>query len=166
MRRSTLFSSSALLLLLSSGAFAQAKPNFSGKWVILPDSTVSQQGMPRGGAAMGGLGEEASLLQDDKALSVTRQGPNGLLTTVFNLDGSETHQSIDVGNGNMVDLTLKARWDGAKFATSTWVNMQGQGFEIVLTFSIDDKGNLVTEHTTPAMGNSPGGTVFTKYKKS
>ena len=166
MRRSVLFSSAAAVVLLSSSAFAQAKPNFTGKWTILPDSGVQQQGMPRGGASMGGLGEEATLTQDDKVLSVTRQGPNGLLTTAFNLDGTESHQSIDVGNGNLIDLTLKGKWEGGKFTTSTWVNMQGQGFEITLAFELDAKGDLVATHTVPPMGNNSGGTEVTKYKKA
>jgi hypothetical protein len=166
MRHSALLSSTAVLLLVSSSAFAQTKPNFTGKWTILPDSTVAQQGMPRGGAAMGGLGEEATLTQDDKTLTVSRQGPNGLLTTAFNLDGSETYQSIDIGNGNMIDLALKAKWDGNKLATSTGFSIQGQAFEILLVYSLDDKGNLVTVHTTPTLGNNPGGTETTKYKKT
>ena len=70
-------------------------------------------------------------------------------------------------NGNMVDLTLTAKWEGAKLHCSTWVNLQGQGFEIVLNLSLDEKGNLVSEHITPAMGNNnPGGTEVTKYKKA
>jgi hypothetical protein len=166
MRRTRLLSAAALLLIGSS-AFAQAKPNFNGKWVILPDSVASaqQQGMPRGGAAMGGLSEEATIAQDDKTLSIARELTVGPVKSVFNLDGSETRQSLDIGNGNIVDLTLKAQWEGTKLLTSTWVNLQGQSFEIVLNLSLDDKGNLISEHITPAMGNNPGGTEIAKYKK-
>jgi len=168
MRRATLLSSAALLFLGSS-AFAQAKPNFAGKWTILPDSaaSVQLQGMPRGGAHMGGLSEEAIITQDDSTLTISRQLTIGPMKSVFNLKGTETHASVDIGNGNMVDLTLKSKWEGAKLLTSTWVNMQGQSFEIVLNLSLDDKGNLVSEHITPAMGNnSPGGTEIAKYKKT
>jgi hypothetical protein len=171
MRRATLLSSAVALLLLSTSAYAQAKPSFAGKWTILPDSAASaaaqQQGMPRGGASMGGLGEGATIAQDDKTISVTRAGPSGApLTTVFNLDGTETRQSLDIGNGNVIDLTLKGRWNDKQFVTSTIANVQGSPFEIILSFSLDDKGNLVTEHTTPPMGNGiPGGTMVTKYKK-
>src|SRR4051812_25885717 len=147
MRRSMLFSSVAAVLLMSSSAFAQAKPNFTGKWTLLPDPT--QPGAMRGGAAMGGLGDEATITQDDKTISVSRQGPNGLLTTAFNLDGSESHQTIDVGNGNLLDLALKASWDGAKLSTWTAFDIQGQQMQIQLMFALDDKGNLVTTHTTP-----------------
>lgn len=168
MRRAAVLSAAALLLVGGS-AFAQAKPNFAGRWVILPDSTspAQQQGMPRGGAAMGGLSEEALIEQDDKMLSIFRQLNFGPTKTVFTLDGSETRQSLDIGNGNMVDLTLTAKWEGARLHCSTWVNLQGQGFEIVLNLSLDEKGNLVSEHITPAMGNNnPGGTEIAKYKKT
>lgn len=165
MRRTSLLSAAALLLIGTS-AFAQTKPSFTGKWTILPDSgAVQQQGMPRGGAAMGGLSEEATITQDDKTISIARELTVGPMKSVFNLDGSETHQSLDIGNGNVVDLTLKTKWEGTKLLTSTWVNIQGQSFEIVLNLWLDDKGNLVSEHITPAMGNNPGGTEISKYKK-
>jgi hypothetical protein len=166
MRRTSLLSVAALLLI-GGNALAQAKPNFAGKWTILPDSAASaqQQGMPRGGAAMGGLSEQATITQDDKTISIARELTIGPMTSVFNLDGSETHQSVDIGNGNMVDLTLKSKWDGAKLLTSTWVNLQGQTLEIVLNLWLDDKGNLVSEHITPAIDNNPGGTEIAKYKK-
>ena len=165
MRRTVVFSSAVGLLLIGSGAFAQAKPNYTGKWTILPDSSPSamQQGMPRGGADMGGLGEEGTITVDDKTLTIGRSS-TVVPQSVFNLDGTETRQTVDIGNGNLVDLTLKAKWDGNKILTSTWATVQGQSFEIVLNLSIDDKGNLVTEHTTPPMGNMPGGTQITKYK--
>jgi hypothetical protein len=165
MRRTSL--SVAGLLLIAGSAFAQSKPNFAGKWVILPDSAVQQQGIARGGAAMGGLSEEAIIEQDDKSLSISRNLAFGPTKTLFSLDGSETRQSLDIGNGNMVDLTMTAKWDGPKLHCSTLVNLQSRSFEIVLNLSLDDKGNLVAEHITPAMSsNNPGGTEISKYKKA
>jgi hypothetical protein len=38
--------------------------------------------------------------------------------------------------------------------------------EIVLNFSLDDKGNLVTEHYVPDMGNGGGGKLVTRYRKN
>jgi hypothetical protein len=165
MRRAALLTAAALLLAGGS-AFAQAKPNFSGKWTILPDSAAGQQqGAPRGGAAMGGLSEEATIAQDEKTLTIARDLSVGPTKSVFPLDGSASHQALDIGNGNMVDLTLTAKWEGAKLHTSTWVNLQGRSFEIVLNLSLDDTGTLVSEHIKPAMGNNPGGTEITRYKK-
>lgn len=165
MRRVYLSFPAAALLFASSMAMAQAKPNFSGKWTILPDSGVQQQGGSRGGGEMGGLGEAATIVQNEKTLTITRPTPNmGEFTSTFNLDGTETYSSVTIG-GNPIPLTYKMRWDGSKFISSTWANV-GQQIEIILVIWLDDKGNLVTEHTTPAMGGgNTGGTFTTKYKK-
>lgn len=162
-----LSASAAVLVFAGSTALAQAKPNFAGKWVILPDSApVQLQGISPGGGEMGGLAAEATIVQDDKTLKITRSTSNmGEFTSVFNLDGTETYSSVAVG-GQQIPLTMKTRWDGAKLITSTWANV-GQQIEIILNLSLDAKGNLVTEHIMPAMGAAmPGGTMITKYKKA
>ena len=88
----------------------------------------------------------------------------GEFKSVFNLDGTETYASVDVG-GQQIPLTMKTRWENNKLITSTWANV-GQTIEIILNFWLDDKGNLVTEHIMPAMGaDMMGGTLVTKYKK-
>jgi hypothetical protein len=167
MKRTLLASAAALVF--AGSAFAQAKPNFAGKWVILPDSAgVQQQGMSPGGAEAGGLGSEATITQDEKTLTVKRMTPTmGELTSVFNLDGTETYANVNV-QGQQIPLTMKTRWDGKKLVTSTWVNVgNGQQLEIILNFSLDDKGNLVTEHVVPSFGNGmSGGTINSKYKKA
>jgi hypothetical protein len=165
----TFFASAAALVFASSSALAQAHPNFAGKWVILPDTaTVALQGMSPGGGEAGGLGGEATITQDDKTMTVKRMTPTmGELTSVFNLDGTETYTNVNV-QGNQIPLTMKTRWDDKKLVTSTWVNVgNGQQLEIILNFSLDDKGNLVTEHTIPSFGNGmPSGTIVSKYKKN
>jgi hypothetical protein len=165
MKRTLLASAAALVF--AGSAFAQAKPNFSGKWVIMPDSaTVQLQGISPGGAEMGGLASEATIVQDDKTIKITRETPTmGTFTSIFNLDGTETYSSVTV-QGQAIPLTMKTRWEEKKLITSTWANV-GQPIEIILNFSFDAKGNLVTEHTMPAMGGgSNGGTLITKYKKA
>ena len=173
--RRTPFMSAAALLFIGTTALAQAQapaaatpakqPNFSGKWTILPDtSPVRLQGMSPGGGDMGGLAEEAVIVQDDKTIKITRATPNmGEFTSIFNLDGTETFSTVTV-QGQAIPLTLKSRWDGNKFIMSTWANV-GQTIEIIMVFSLDATGNLVTEHTFPDMGNG-GGTLTTKYKKN
>ena len=162
----TLFASAALVMFAGT-AFAQAKPNFSGKWTLLPDTAAVQlQGVSPGGAEMGGLASEATITQDDKTITIKRMTPNmGEMVSVFNLDGSETYATVNV-QGQSIPLTMKTRWEGSKLITSTWANV-GQTIEIILNFSLDDKGNLVTEHIMPAMGNGMnGGTLISKYKKN
>jgi hypothetical protein len=168
MRRSTVALAG---LLLSSGALlAQApaaKPNFTGKWALTADTgdVATQAGNAKGAVDYGGLGDEGEIIQDGKTLTIIRASQM-VPKSVFNLDGSETHGSVDIGGGNMVDLTLKARWEGNKLLTATMASVQGQQFEIDLNLSLDDKGRLVAEHIVPPLGNGMnGGTMVTKYKK-
>jgi hypothetical protein len=165
MRRTSLLTSAAVVLFAGS-ALAQAKPNFSGKWTIIPDTAqVQLQGVSPGGGEMGGLSDAATIEQNDKTITLTRSTPNmGEFKSIFNLDGTETFASINV-QGQAIPLTMKARWEGNKLITSTWANV-GQMIEIVLNFTLDAKGNLVTEHVVPSMGNGGGGTMVTKYKKA
>jgi hypothetical protein len=167
MRRTSFIMSAAAVVFAASSALAQAKPNFSGKWTIVPDTAMVQlQGISPGGGEMGGLSDAATIEQNDKTITVTRSTPNmGEFKSVFNLDGTETYASVNVG-GQQIPLTLKARWENGKLITSTWANV-GQMIEIILNFSLDAKGNLVTEHVMPAMGNGMnGGTLVTRYKKN
>ncbi len=166
MRRTSLLTSAALVLFAGT-ALAQAKPNFSGKWTLIPDTaTVQLQGISPGGGEMGGLASEATITQDDKTITITRATPTmGEFKSIFNLDGTETYSSVSV-QGQQIPLTMKTRWEEKKLITSTWANV-GQQIEIILNFSFDDKGNLVTEHVLPAMGaGMSGGTLITKYKKN
>jgi hypothetical protein len=165
MRRISLASAATAVLFAASTAMAQAKPNFAGKWVIIPD-TASTFGMSPGGGEAGGLSNEATITMDDKTMTVTRMTPTmGEMKSVFNLDGTETYSQVNV-QGQQIPLTMKTRWDGKKLITSTFANV-GQQIEIILNFWLDDKGNLVTEHTVPPLGNGMnGGTLITHYKKA
>ena len=165
MRRISFASAVMAVAFAGSTAMAQAKPNFAGKWVLIPD-TASTFGMSAGGGEAGGLSSEATIVMDDKTMTVTRMTPTmGEMKSVFNLDGTETYSQVNV-QGQQIPLTMKTRWDGKKLITSTFANV-GQQIEIILNFWLDDKGNLVTEHTVPAMGNGMnGGTLITHYKKA
>src|SRR4051812_27083608 len=164
MRRMSLAPAAVAVLFAASTALAQAKPNFAGKWVLIPD-TASTFGMSAGGGEAGGLSNEATISMDDKIMTVTRMTPTmGEMKSVFNLDGSETYSQVNV-QGQSIPLTMKTRWEGSKLITSTFANV-GQQIEIILNFTLDDKGNLVTEHVLPSMGGAmAGGTLITKYKK-
>jgi hypothetical protein len=166
MRRSLL--AAAAFLVVGSLASAQgpsAKPNFSGKWTLIADpaAPAMQQGAAQA-ADYGGLGEASEITMDEKTISIARPSQT-VPKSVFNLDGSETRTTIDVGGGTMVDLVLKSKWVEKKLAMTTWATFQGQTFQIDLAFSLDDKGNLVVEHTVPPIGNNPGGSMTVKYKK-
>src|SRR3954471_16683819 len=162
MRRISFASAVMAVAFAGSTGMAQVQTNFSGKWVLIPD-TASTFGLSAGGGEAGGLSNEATISMDDKTITITRMTPTmGEMKSVMNLDGTETYSQVNV-QGQQIPLTMKTRWDGKKLVTSTFANV-GQQIEIILNLSIDDKGNLVTEHTVPPMGNGmTGGTLITHY---
>ena len=164
MQRRSRLVSAALTLLFTAGLFAQAKPNFAGKWtqVVDPNATAAAGG--RGGRGGGfGLGMAFSATQDDKTLTVTTTGPNGDMKAAYNLDGSDSKNPITF-NGTTIDRVSKVKWDGAKLVITTTTNFNGTANESTQSWSLDATGNLIVEATMNFGGNGPTTTKST-YKK-
>ena len=163
-RRMMMLVSAAVLTLGTAGVLAQAAPNFSGSWTMVPDVNAPQGG-GRGGGFGGGLGAAAKIAQDAKTLTITRTGPAGEIKSVYNLDGSDSKNTINAGGNNMESVS-KAKWDGAKLAVATRMDFGGNAFETTMSLSLDASGNLVVESTRPDFQGG-GGPVTTKliYKK-
>ena len=163
MRRIAVLMSAAAVVLSCAVVLAQT-PSFSGKWTLVPDPNA-QGG--RGGFG-GGLGMEATVAQDAKTLTVTRAGIQGgaEIKTVYNLDGSETKNTLSFG-GNSIDQLSKVKADGAKLVITTKSDFGGNAFETTMTWSLDATGNLVVESVAPDFqgGGAPTTTKRT-YKKN
>lgn len=145
----------ALAMLLPATAVAQT-PNFTGKWTADPAA-------PGGGR--GGLGQQATIKQDEKTLTVTRTTQMGEFTSTYNLDGSESKNTLNF-QGNAIEQLSKAKWDGGKLVVDTRMTFDGNPIQVSMTMALDAAGNLVVESTRPdAQG---GGPVTTKvsYKKN
>src|SRR5688572_29736937 len=77
---------------LVAGLAAQAKPDFSGKWTLVPDANAAAAPAPggggggRGGGRGGGggqfCGQECTVAQDGTSLTVTRTTPAGEVKAV------------------------------------------------------------------------------------
>jgi hypothetical protein len=164
MRRRFLAVASALLVVAVSLG-AQAKPNFSGKWVMdPPPAGGANAGGGRGGgggAAAGfqpGFGAEFTVTQNDKTLSISRGQGTPL---VYKLDGSESKNTV-TRNGEQQEQTAKATWEGDKLVIATDVNFQGNTAEQRRVLSLEN-GNLVIEQTNP--GRNGGAATKIVYKK-
>jgi hypothetical protein len=163
MKRATAVTLAILLAVPLVGLSAQSKPNFAGKWTLVPDPNAAAGGGGRG-RGMGGLGQAFSAVQDEKTLTITTSNPQiGEIKAVYNLDGSETKNPITFG-GNTVDRTSKVKWDGAKLVITSTSNFQGNAVETTQVWSLDASGTLTVESTTNFGGN-PTATKAT-YKKS
>jgi hypothetical protein len=152
-----------VVLTLVAGAAAlaaQSKPNFAGKWTLVPDPNAPA---PTGRGRGGGLGQAFSAEQNDKTLTVvTTNQQAGEVKAVYNLDGSESKNPISFG-GQSVDRVSKVKWDGAKLVITTTSNFNGNAVESTQTWSLDATGNLIVESTSN-FGGTPTTTKST-YKK-
>jgi hypothetical protein len=145
-----------VVLAMMLGAQTPAKPNFAGKWA--PTDPASAQGM-------GGLGSLATITQDEKTLKVTATSQMGEIATTYNLDGTEAKSPLEI-QGNSIERTTKAKWDGTKLVLTTVANFGGQNFETTQTWALDAAGNLLVESTRPDFQGG-GAAITTKatYKK-
>jgi len=166
MKRASVLLSAAALILCAVNAFAQTAPNFAGKWTMIVDPNAAPPagggggGGGRGRGGFGGLGMEATIAQDAKTITVTRTTQAGEIKTVYNLDGSESKNTMNFG-GNSTEQVSKAKVEGGKLVITTSMNFNGNAIETSQTWSLDASGNLVIEQA----GRNGGPATVTKYKK-
>ena len=170
MKRFTALVTAAVFVLGTASAFAQAKPNFAGKWVAEAAAAApggggpAGGGMGRGGGRGGGLGQELTITQDATTVKIdyTAGGRNpGPVSLTYKLDGTE---SKNTGMGGM-EQVAKAVWEGEKLVVTTQLMMAGNAVEQKRTFSLEG-GNLVVETVQPGREGGPGAPVRVVYKKS
>ena len=101
----------AVALAVPSVAMAQAKPNFSGKWI---QDMEKSDPMGGGGGGRGPAGPATlTYTQTATELTIERETPNGVQKTVYKLDGSDSVNAMGRGG----DVTSKTTWDGNKLVT-------------------------------------------------
>jgi hypothetical protein len=159
--------SAVVVLTLVAGAAAMlaqtpSKPNFAGKWTLVPDPNAPAPA-GRGRGMVGGLGQGCSVEQNDKTLTVVNTNQQmGEVKSVYNLDGSESNNPLSF-NGQSFDRRSKVKWDGSKLVIATTSNFNGTPIETTQTWSLDATGNLMVE-TTSNVGGTPT-TAKGTYKK-
>jgi hypothetical protein len=146
----------ALVLALPAMAIAQT-PDFSGKWTQdMEKSDPAPQG--RGG---GGRGPQSfTITQTATELTIERETQNGVMKTVYKLDGSP---SVNAG-GRGGDVTSKSTWAGNKLVTKYSRTMGETTVEVTETRSLESDGSLVlvTETKGGPQGDMTRKTVFKK----
>ena len=171
MRRNFLVVAVVLMFGTAASLAAQAKPDFSGKWTLDPASAPAPPaGAPAGGGGgggrgggggggRGGFGNEFTIAQNAKTLTITRMQGDQTVTTVYNLDGSESKNTVQ-GRGGATEQVSKAVWTGATLVVTT---MAGNG-EQKRVFAMEG-GNLTIETTAPGRDGGPGTPTKVTYKK-
>lgn len=158
----------AALVLSGSGLFAQAKPDFSGKWVMDPAAAPAAPagGGGRGGGRGGGgagFGQEFTAVQKGNTLTITRTQGDQTITATYNLDGSESKNMV-AGRGGQQEQVSKATWDGNKLVITTTLDFGGNVVEQRRVLSMEG-ANLVIEQTAPGRGGGAPTTTKLVYNK-
>ena len=157
----------------TASVFAQAKPNFAGKWVMDPASAPAPPpgGAPGGGGGGGGrggggrgggggpFGQEFTATQDAATLTITRMQGDQTVTSIFKLDGSESKNMV-AGRGGQTEQVSKAVWEGNKLAITT----AGPFGEQKRVLSLEG-GNLVVEQTVAGRDGGAPTTTKLVFKK-
>jgi hypothetical protein len=189
--RMSVLSSAAAVFCLATGAAAQERPDFSGRWTAEAQPSAAS---PRGGGAdtaqgarggrggrgargdMGsGWGRDITITQEANRLTIeyaffTRGDMQPPLRFSYALDGSETKNSVMMGRGVQVQ-TSRTAWQGEKLVITTlyaFINPQnGQPMtsEMVQTLSLDPTGMLMVETGRSGVLGGPASTTRTVYRK-
>jgi pectate lyase len=164
MRRVALLATAALVVG-TAGLNAQM-PNFAGKWTMQADPNAAAPAGGRGGrGGFGGLGQEVTITQDAKTLTTVRTTQNGEIKTVYNLDGSESKNTMSMG-GNDIEQVSVAKWTDGKLVITTTMNFNGNARETTMSFALDASGNLLVSSTRAGRGGGDPVTTTTTYTKS
>jgi len=152
-RKCVLVALLALVLALPAMAIAQT-PNFSGKWIQdMEKSDPAPQG--RGPAGPQNL----TITQTAAELTIERETPNGVMKTVYKLDGSE---SVNAG-GRGGEIKSKSVWEGAKLVTKYSRTMGENTVEVTETRGLEgDTMVVVTAMKGGPQGDTTRKVVFKK----
>ena len=163
MRRNVFVTAVAVLFAAAISIYAQAKPDFSGKWVMDPEVAAAApagggggggRGGGRGGGGGLGFGPDFTVKQDAKVLTITRTQGDQTSVTTYNLDGSESKNMV-AGRGGQQEQVSKATWDGSKLVITTTVNFGGNAAEQRRVLSMEGP-RLIIEQTNPGrQGGEP-----------
>ena len=144
--KSVLLATMVLALAAPLDAQAQARPDFSGTWVL--DAAKSDQGGAGRGA---GRGPAAPVVIKQTATEITV----GAITV--KLDGTPTE--FQGRGGAAQKVTVK--WDGSRLVSTITGDFQGRAYTTTQTRSLSADGTVMTVENRGARGGTTK-QVFTK----
>ena len=141
----TLLTAATLLTFTVSG-FAQTRPDFSGRWTLIPDSAQ---------AGSGGLRPSPQVLvirQDDKTVTIEEHRddqPPVIVELTF--DGKKSKKDVPLGRGLVVEAEYKTKWDKATLVTDIQRRIELSVRSVIVDIrekrSLQPDGTLVVDTT-------------------
>ncbi len=126
----------AIALALPSFASAQAKPDFSGKWIQDMEKSDQPQG---GGGGRGPAGpQQITITQTAADITFERTMGQNVVKTVYKLDGSESSNMMGRGG----EVKSKTTWDGNKLVTKYQQTRGENTVDVTETRSLEADGTL------------------------
>jgi hypothetical protein len=161
MKRARVGIIAAAVFAVTSLAFAQAKPDFSGTWTL--DAEASGMAAPPAGGAPGGggggggrgggggaLGQGGTIKQTADALTIERTMGENKVVVNYKLDGSESKNTMMGRGGTPVESVSTAKFDGPKLTIVSKQDMGGQMVESTSVWTVS--GSTLTIESTNARG--------------
>jgi hypothetical protein len=158
MKRARVGIIAAAVLAVTSLAFAQAKPDFSGTWTLDADASGMAAppagGAPGGGGGGGGrggaLGNGGTIKQTADTLTIERAMGDQKVVVTYKLDGSESKNTMMGRGGTPMESVSTAKFDGPKLTIVSKQDMGGQMVESTSVWTVS--GSTLTIETTNARG--------------
>jgi len=182
MRPRSTMSAAALTVMLAAAASGQNKPDFSGRWTIVPP-TNAQAGRGAAGAGSGGRagdmgsgwGSTITLTQSASALTLewvyySTSDLQPPLVFVYPLDGSEKTHTLMMGRGFEKQVS-RAVWDDTKIVITTSQDfpnlVAGKTVTSVVTrtLTLESPTSLVVETNRSGVLGAQASTTRTVYTK-
>jgi hypothetical protein len=160
------------LLLAGSPLLAQTRPDFSGRWVA--EAEPARSGVT--GTVGSGWGASVAITQDDRSVTVesayfSRYDMQPPLRFVYALDGSESRNTVMVGNGTLEEVA-RVGWDGSAMLITALHSTphpttprQTLRVEVTRRLALDLSGSLVIETTRAGVLGGQASTVRAVYRK-
>ena len=164
-----------LSIQIGAATVTAQQPSFAGRWAAAPDSTASGAG-PTVGSPGSGWGTPLTITQDSARLTVeypffSRYDLQPPLRFMYALDGSETKNTVMLGNGAQNQFS-RAAWSGATLVITTvhvMPNPSGAGdslrVEVRQRLSLESPTRLIVETMRAGVLGGPPSTTRNVYTK-
>jgi len=144
----------AMALMVAGLTFAQAKPDFSGKWAPKVDANAAPPA-GGGGGMRGGMAGPMTIKQTATELTQDVVRGDTTMTTIYKLDGTESINKTQRGESKSV-----AKFDGPKLVVKTVAEGPNGPTETTATWSLSADGKELSIVRTTQRGDMT--TVYTK----